>query len=83
MEKEKGIIPRFVIGRRFVFPFGGEEGFSSLLFIVAAKKLLLLVEPWSDDMIHCSANRGDRFDGAIDSENRQNNDFIILVCLTG
>ncbi|KAF3432887.1 hypothetical protein FNV43_RR23989 [Rhamnella rubrinervis] len=40
VEKEKGVIPRFVIGR--------------------------------------SANRGDRFDGAIDSENRQNNDFTIL-----
>ncbi|KAI3425431.1 Hexosyltransferase, partial [Psidium guajava] len=40
LEKEKGIIIRFVIGR--------------------------------------SANKGDSLDGAIDSENRQTNDFIIL-----
>ena len=35
----------------------------------------------SADLFYCSANRGDQFDLAIDSENRNTNDFIILVRL--
>lgn len=30
-------------------------------------------------MLTCSANRGDSLDKAIDNENSQTNDFIILV----
>lgn len=48
--------------------------------LVDSKFLCLVVDPCSDDIFYCSANRGDRFDKAIDNENKQNSDFIILVC---
>lgn len=64
-----------------------EEGFLLLLlslFILLCstpKKYKIVARAlYSDDIFSCSANRGDSLDRSIDSENRQNDDFVILVC---
>lgn len=74
MESEKGIVTRFVIGRRcshtrFFFPF---LFFSLVDFSVLVKLDFFFIR---------SENHGDSLDLEIDIENRQNNDFIVLVCI--
>ncbi|CAI9092353.1 OLC1v1027569C3 [Oldenlandia corymbosa var. corymbosa] len=66
LEDQKGIIARFVIGRRF--------SFSCFHFYILFFNLFL-------DLISelpCSSNRGDSFDRNIDIENKQTNDLFIL-----
>lgn len=76
MENEKGIVVRFVVGRRF-------SSFVIIFFLpiwCMLKKYMVVARAfYSDDTLFCSANRGDSLDKSIDSENRQHNDFIILV----
>lgn len=77
-ENEKGIITRFVIGRRFSLYFLNSH--CNLLFC-GQGEIWLAVDLCTDEMFLNSANRGDSLDQDIDSENKQTNDFFILVCL--
>jgi len=71
IEDGKGIIVRFVIGRRFKFLFLDLYGLGS----VGAIGTFLICY-----IYFCSENRGDNLDADIARENRLTNDFIILVC---
>ncbi|XP_047264589.1 hydroxyproline O-galactosyltransferase HPGT1-like isoform X3 [Capsicum annuum] len=66
MEEEKGIVPRFVIGRRYF-----------LIVIASFIVSIYSLVSYTCTSI-CSANRGDSLDRSIDSENSQTNDFFIL-----
>lgn len=73
MEDGKGIIVRFVIGRRFSF----------LLLDLLRVGGGIQLEPFlMKYILFCSGNHGDNLDNDIDHENRLTNDFLILVCLT-
>ena len=63
-----------------------DEGISLCFWLLwGSESALPLLDDYqltlSADLFYCSANRGDQFDRAIDSENRNTNDFIILVRL--
>lgn len=82
MENEKGIIARFVIGRRFCHLFSNSHYgflFSGQGEIVQGLARSII----TDYMFLSSANRGDSLDKGIDNEDKQTNDFLILVCLSG
>lgn len=67
MEEKKGIIARFIIGRRY------------LLMVTASLVVSIYILVSFACTSICSANRGDSLDRSIDSENSQTNDFFILV----
>jgi len=66
MEEKKGIVARFVIGRRY------------FLMVTSIVVSICILVSFACTSI-CSANRGDSLDRSIDSENSQTNDFFILV----
>ncbi|WVZ18659.1 hypothetical protein V8G54_005981 [Vigna mungo] len=69
IEDGKGIIVRFVIGRRFKF----------LLLDLYGLGCVGEIGTWLISYIYfCSKNRGDNLDKDIERENRLTNDFIIL-----
>lgn len=70
LEEEKGVVVRFVIGRRSFFHKKSELEIS-----------FETVCP-TNYTLNCSPNRGDSLDRAIDDENKHTNDFFVLVCLT-
>lgn len=81
MENEKGVVVRFVIGRRFS---SFVVVFLSSVINPCQRNRCWSFEPFILIMFFsCSANHGDGSDKSIDSENRENKDFIILVCHLG
>lgn len=75
-ETEKGVIARFVIGRRFGF---------GLSFFDLSRPAMMVTQYWNlllkRYFVLCSVNKGDSMDKSIDAENSQTDDFIILVCV--
>jgi hypothetical protein len=81
MENEKGIVARFVIGKRY--PCIIVVDVSVIYFLSVLLSTIMdhdeSIKKWFS-VFSCSANPGDNLDRGIDNENRQSNDFIILVC---
>lgn len=75
MENQKGIIARFVIGRRFY-----SYSFVNSMSQHSDIHLNVFLTYSFFFLLSCSPNRGDSLDRAIDDENGQYNDFIIHVC---
>lgn len=73
LETDKGVIARFVIGRRFVCWLINHS-------VTTRTQVLFLKHCFFFLVGLCSANKGDSMDKSIDAESSQTDDFIILVC---
>nr|XP_027110151.1 hydroxyproline O-galactosyltransferase HPGT1-like isoform X2 [Coffea arabica] len=76
IEDEKGIIARFVIGRRYHFFCFAI--FHFFFFNCSLLEVILVVAVSLRFELSCSSNRGDSLDRSIDNENKETNDFLIL-----
>lgn len=73
MEKEKGIIIRFVIGHRYIYLIG--------ICVFTCFEIIVLIFMRLNSPFH-SATPGGVLDRTIDAEETQHKDFLRLVCCT-